>query len=183
MTNDIALRVSSITITSQASYDLALALATEIKAMRKAVENSFRPTIDLAHKAHKEAIAAMKSHDQPLEQAEKQLNTVMVAWVKAEQARVAEENRKREEEVRAHSAANDTLDMENEAPEAPVHEVNKGNLTTREVWKFEVSDLAQIPREFMIPDMARIGERVRALKDEAALPGIRVYSETVGYAR
>lgn len=46
-----------------------------------------------------------------------------------------------------------------------------------EVWKFEIFSSALIPREYLIPDTAKIGSAVRSSKGETSIPGIRVFSE------
>jgi hypothetical protein len=50
-------------------------------------------------------------------------------------------------------------------------------VSTREVWKFEITDAAQIPREYLVVDEARIRKVVQALKGDAKIPGVRVYPE------
>ena len=50
------------------------------------------------------------------------------------------------------------------------------NLTER--WGFRVVDAALIPREWLIPDLVKIGKVVRALKGETRIPGIVTYAES-----
>jgi hypothetical protein len=50
-------------------------------------------------------------------------------------------------------------------------------ISTREVWKFEVVDPAQVPRDYLTPDLDRIGKVVKALKADCRIAGVRVYSE------
>ena len=50
-------------------------------------------------------------------------------------------------------------------------------VSTREVWRFEITDAAQIPREYLVVDEARIRTVVQALKGDARIPGVRVYAE------
>lgn len=44
-------------------------------------------------------------------------------------------------------------------------------------WKFRITDVNKIPREYMIPDQTAIGQVVRALKGKTVIPGIEVYPE------
>lgn len=46
-------------------------------------------------------------------------------------------------------------------------------------WKWEVTDIAQVPRQYMKLDESAIGGVVRAMKDKTSIPGIRVWSEQV----
>lgn len=50
-------------------------------------------------------------------------------------------------------------------------------LASREVWKFQITDPAAIPREYLTIDEQKIGRVVRALQAETSIPGVRVYSE------
>jgi DNA polymerase III alpha subunit (gram-positive type) len=50
-------------------------------------------------------------------------------------------------------------------------------VSTREVWKFDITDASQIPREYLVVDEARIRKVVQALKGDAKIAGVRVYPE------
>lgn len=50
-------------------------------------------------------------------------------------------------------------------------------VATREVWRFEVTDPAQVPRQYLVVDEAKIRRVVQTLKADANIPGVRVYSE------
>jgi hypothetical protein len=52
-------------------------------------------------------------------------------------------------------------------------------LSLREAWKFEVTDPAKVPREYLMVDEVKIRKIVMALKGDANIPGVRVYSEKV----
>lgn len=44
-------------------------------------------------------------------------------------------------------------------------------------WKFRITDINKVPREYMIADEKALGQVVRALKDKTNIPGIEVYPE------
>ena len=50
-------------------------------------------------------------------------------------------------------------------------------LAAVENWKFEIENPFEIPREFLIPDLKKIGELARFSKDKASIAGVRFYSE------
>lgn len=50
-------------------------------------------------------------------------------------------------------------------------------INTREVWKFEVTDPAAVPREYLSVDESKIRKVVGALKGDTRIAGVRVYSE------
>ena len=47
----------------------------------------------------------------------------------------------------------------------------------REVWRYEVIDAAQVPREYLTIDHTKLGGVVRALKGAAQIPGVRIWVE------
>jgi tyrosyl-tRNA synthetase len=49
--------------------------------------------------------------------------------------------------------------------------------STRKVWKFEITDEKQIPREYLSVDEVKIRKVVQALKDDTNIAGVRVYQE------
>jgi len=57
------------------------------------------------------------------------------------------------------------------------------NTMTRETWRFEVTDAAAVPREFLTVNEQAIGAMVRTMKDKTNIPGVRVWSETSVTAR
>lgn len=50
--------------------------------------------------------------------------------------------------------------------------------SVREVWLFQIEDASKIPREYLMPDEAKIGKFARMMKADARMPGVRFYSET-----
>jgi len=51
-------------------------------------------------------------------------------------------------------------------------------ITPRTIWKFEITDEKLIPREYLLVDEKRIGQIVRAMKQDTVIPGVRAYAET-----
>lgn len=56
-------------------------------------------------------------------------------------------------------------------------------ISTRETWHFEITNAAQVPREYLVVDEARVRKVVQALKGDAKIPGVRVYAERSMAAR
>ena len=52
-------------------------------------------------------------------------------------------------------------------------------VATKTIWKFEITDVSQLPREYMTPDTTKIGSVVRATKGTLPIAGVRIYSEEV----
>lgn len=47
----------------------------------------------------------------------------------------------------------------------------------REAWKFEVTDVSLVPREYLMVDETKIRKIVQAMKGDTKIAGVRVYSE------
>lgn len=50
-------------------------------------------------------------------------------------------------------------------------------IKTREVWRFEITDPAAIPREYLLVDETKLRKVVGAMKGDTRIPGVRVYAE------
>lgn len=106
-----------------------------------------------------------------------------------EQARKEEERKKAALDARADKAAAkgdlqkaEELRQQKEQVFVPAPVVNSSvakvaGVATKQVWKFEVVDANLIPREYMIPDMVKIGAMVRATKGTIPIAGIEMFVE------
>ena len=141
-------------------------------------------------------MAQKKKVDAPLVEAEGIIKPRIAAWNaeqerirREEEARLREQARKEEEERRLQEAILAEQNGQTEAAEeimaAPVQPppvvvpktVPKvSGVSMVKQWKFRVVNPALIPREYMVPDETKIGGVVRALKDQAHIPGVEIYS-------
>lgn len=76
----------------------------------------------------------------------------------------------------AIQAKEEPVMVEVKAPETP--KVVMTGVVAKKYWDFEIIDEGKIPREYLIPDMTKIGGIVRALKEKANIPGVRVYQRS-----
>jgi hypothetical protein len=194
----------SLTVTNQTSLDTANSFLKDLKAVGAKIAETFDRLISQAHEHHKSLLAEKKKFMDPLAQAEVIVKRTIAgflaeedrkrheaeserAGVEAEARRQAEAMLKAAEEAeakgdivkadalinKAEAELDKTLAAAPVVPEAP----NASGLTLREDWKFQVIDKSLLPREYLIPDEVKIGRVVRALKSEAKIPGVRVWSE------
>jgi len=165
--------------------------------MIEQIRASFDPTIEAAHKAHKQAITSRDEKLKPWEEAVKAVKGLMADYkaererqARAEALKLEAEARKREEERKLAEAiavaeAGDTdgadaiMEERITVPPVFVPPAPKTETRFREVWKFRVLDIALVPRQFLQPDDKKIGLYVRAMKGAANIPGVEVYSEKV----
>jgi hypothetical protein len=54
---------------------------------------------------------------------------------------------------------------------------------TRESWKFEIQNLAQVPLDFLMVDEKKLRAFVKEHKDAIAIPGVRIYKDVNVVAR
>jgi hypothetical protein len=182
-----------------------------IKDFKKQVEELFKDAKSKAHEAHKSICDAEKKLLNPLELAEKQYSPLILDYTR-EQDRIrreaeAEARRKAETEAEAERqtklrAAETAMDMGasvaeiqsliEEAEEIiPVYDspitiqpVKLIGLVIKENWTYEITDIKQIPREYMMPNTVMLGQTAKALKGAAKIPGVRIYDAgTVAKAR
>lgn len=167
-----------------------------IKDLRKQIDETFDPIIKKQHEAHKEAVAQKKKVDAPLVEAENIIKPRIAAWSaeqerirREEEARLREEARKQEEERRLQEAILAEQSGQKDEAEAiietpvqvapvvvPKSVPKVAGVNMVKQWKFRIVNPALIPREYLTPDEIKIGGVVRALKDQAHIPGVEVYS-------
>ena len=173
-----------------------------IKALSKQVDDFIGPLVKSAHEAWKAVKERENQLQNPLREAKDVYARKAGTWL-AEQDRI-----RRDEEARLRKIEQERLDAEavakaealaaegktkeaefvlRDAPiAAPVklEPVTKiAGTSTRTDYKYEVEDEALIPREYMMPNDKKIGERVRTFGDLHKIPGIRVWAETKVHAR
>ena len=154
-----------------------------ISMLKKGIEEKRQEYVRPINEHVKAVNTAFKLLTDPIEQADKLLRDTIGKY-RAEQERrrrEAEEiNRQKEELARREAALNQgeiTVDLTPvPVPEAPVAHVRAeaGTLGTAKVWKFEVADFVQLPDEYKVPDLIKIGKVVRA---GVNIPGVKAWQE------
>jgi len=183
-------------IQTKEQADEAVELRNKLKALKSEIEASYKPIIEQAYRAHKEAIAKMNEHLKPVEEAIRCLDKSLADFQKRQEEEARRkaleeyEKKKREEEERKLSLA-ETLakvGLQEEADrmlETDTHvvvEVEKPKvegISFLEIWKFEITDESLLPREYLMPDEKKIGQVVRATKGTLSIPGVKIYKEKI----
>jgi len=189
----------AIKVVDAMSYTKAGEILITIKGLRKEIDETFDPIIKKAHEAHKEAIDQKKKVDAPLVEAENIIKPALATYDreqerlrKAEEERQREIARKAEEERRLQEALQAEKEGKREEAQAIIEEPvyvppvvierttpKVSGISMQKVWKFRVVDQAQIPREYMVPDLVKIGGVARATKGSIQIPGVEIYSEDI----
>jgi hypothetical protein len=186
-------------IKNNEDYTRAGEVLLKIKAIRKRIEETFKPIKQKMDAAKKEVLDQEKAADKPLAEAESYIKPLIASYL-AEQERIRKEEedrlreiaRQEEEERRLQEAIAAEQSGEKEAAEeiisapvqAPPVVVPKSvpkvsGVSMSKQWKFRVTDSNKVPRQYLMVDEQKVGGVVRALKDQANIPGIEIYSVDV----
>jgi hypothetical protein len=189
----------TIALVDEATFTAASAILVRIKALRSTVEALFGPHIKRAFDAHRALLDDRRRLDAPLADAEAILKRRLAAFTLEEEQRRAIEARRRALEAHAHQTARVWAEVEDleaagytaeaaelvrdfvQTPTTPLvivpAPVKAPGIQCREVWRYEVMDPAEVPREYLMIDHAKLGAVVRALKGAAPIPGVRMWPE------
>ena len=200
-------KADAIAVVDQASYDAANALNEAAYKEKKAFHVWFDPIDDASKKSRQAVIAQGKKIDEPLDYVIKITGNKAAAWMRAEQARIAEEKRKAEEIARKAAeeaalaaaeklaadgmtaAADAVLSAPVVTPKIEVAEPTKAEgVSYREQFSAEVVDLMTLvkavaegkaPVCYLTADMTALNGWARSTKGTASIPGVKVVSTTI----
>jgi len=170
-----------------------------IQTRIKNIENLLRPNIKKADDLHKGLVAQLKQAlVRPL-QMQAQANDLLSAWTRAEQERVAAEQRRLDDEERKKQAAQAKADGDKVLAKkitegkvavastqvaAPVAKV--AGVAMVETWSAEVSDLLTLvkavaagkePLSYLEANTVALNGAARATKGQIQIPGVRMVSK------
>lgn len=190
-------KAQAIVVVDNETYGQAGEVLTVIKGLRKEINAAFDPIISKANAAHKEAVAQKKKADAPLIEAEAYIKPQIAGYLREqerkrqeEEARLRLEVKKKadEDKMAAALAAEEAGDNEeaeaiisDPAPAAPVVLASTtpklADVSVKTIWKFRITDVNKIPRQYMMPNEQAIGSVVRSTKGAIQITGIEAYSE------
>jgi len=176
----------TIAVVSQESYMLANDVIARFQGVKKNIQEFFAEPKKKASEAHKAICAMEKKMLAPVEAKIAELKDETTRWYAAEQERIrAEEERRRkdaEELARLAAEAEQTgdTDMAQEAvlaatlAESSVTVMPKVQGTSmREAWRAVVTDITQVPREYLVVNQSALDALARATKGAVNLPGVK----------
>lgn len=155
------------------------AITSPMDAAKKAVMDFFRKPAEQLKQAEERIKDAMLVYQTDLEQKEAEERRQAEAAAKAERERL-EVAAAREADRGEFGTVAEIATTAAQIVAAPVvrREVPKvAGVSFRETWKFEITDLNAIPREFLLVDETKIRKVVQAMKGDTNIPGVRAYAE------
>jgi len=195
-TQAIVTMAGTYQVTTADQYTAAGQELTRIAGAQKKLE-AVRMAITRPMDAAKKAVLDFfREPEAKLETAKNTIKRAMIAYDN-EQRRIAEENQRKADEAarkererleeKARKAAESgkvekaaQLEARAQTVVAPVvsREPPKvSGIKYLDQWKFEVTDPAKVPREYLMVDESKIRKVVQALKSDTKIEGVRVWSE------
>lgn len=183
-------------IKTSEDYTRAGEILLTIKEIRKKIDATFKPIKQKMDAAKKEVLDQEKAADKPLAEAEAWIKPLIAAY-NAEQERIRQEEEARLREIARKDEEDRKLAEALAAEQSGNHEEAEAIINTpvqpppvvvpkavpkvagismTKTWKFRITDEKKIPRQYLMVDEKKIGDVVRALKDQTNIDGIEVYS-------
>lgn len=198
----VIVEAQAYVIETPEQYHNSLELLKRIKGVSQKLEAERTAQKAPILAAGRDVDSLYKAETDKLLKAEKVLKDAALTFQQAEQKkareeqerlqREAEENARKEQERLLARAAKAEADGKVEKAEdllekaeavtpfvpvvaAPVFAT--AGVSTRQIWKYRITDVNAIPREYMIPNDTMIGNVVRASKGAIKIAGVEAYAE------
>ena len=207
-TQALTTQANSIAISNQKQYETANEFLRAVKGLQKEIHSTFDPIVEAAHRTHKEATSKRKEYLDPVIGAEGIVKDKMIAYSDEQErlrqeeqrkidakARIEEEKKRKELEERAKKWAAKGNEVKAEALQEQAEEIEVvapviapkvekvAGLSYQTNWKFKITDIDKIPREYMTPDEVKLGRMAIAMKGIVKVAGVEFYSEKIAKSR
>jgi hypothetical protein len=103
--------------------------------------------------------------------------------VKGRIAGYLEEKDRRNQAALAAASAAPTAEAATEALQKVQAFAPPRGVSVRYAWRFEVTDESAVPREYLCPDLQKIGRAVQESRGEIKIPGVRAFQEPIVTSR
>lgn len=203
-TNRIAIQVKALEITSDEEYELAADALKDIAHLDKEIELLYKPANKYWSDGHKESKAGENELRDPLKKFKDIVGRAMGKYQAdlERQRQIEREMLLEQQRAAALASAAELAEglAENGDTEAAVAVLEQAEKIQPEVncesvaphvrgtavlttWKYEIVNLDELPRKYLIPNDVMIAAEVKACKENTVIPGVKVFSETKVSAR
>lgn len=181
-TSPIIKQAMDMKIADDAGVGSASVVLKNISEMKKGIEERRKFFVAPLNDQVKKINELFKDIVFPLEEADKMIRG-KVSTYRSEQAEIARKeqerlNREAAERQKALDAEAKALNVEPVKVAAPVvapPPKSIGNVQTRKVWKFEITNRSVVPAEYLVVDEVKVRQAVMSGARE--IPGVRIYEE------
>lgn len=157
-------------IETDGQYTMAVECLREVKDKMNTLEEQRKQATKPLMEAKRAVDTWFKPAGESLRKAERSIKR---AIAKFHDVRKAESKKVLEEVSQAVKAGNQEI----ATARLKALPANTDKVSTRESWKFEVSNVSLLPREYLTPDLKKIGAVVRTLKGDSDIPGVNIRVE------
>jgi hypothetical protein len=176
-------RARGFRIVDDTTFEAGAGLLRELVAIRKAIDDLFDPVVRAAYAAHKAATSQRGVVRDPVDEAEKRIRLELGKYAESQQRAREEAARIALEAEEQVLALGEGAGLPAASSSPPAGLPTAEGLGFRDAWLFEVENLDALPREYLMPDEAKIERAVRRLGGATNIPGVRVFSRKVPVQR
>lgn len=189
-------------VNSQPTYEEALSRRKIVKALMKEIDDTFKPIQRSMDAAKKVVMDQRRKHEEPVEAAAQIYTDKTTKYYQEQERKEIERQRKEREKQEAEAkaireraeqeaerlrkqgleeaaemrrqAAKEEAELVTSVPVAQVPNKAKTNGSYRpEVWDFEITDTAAVPRQFLMVDEKKLRAYAKSTKGKAVVAGVR----------
>ncbi len=160
-------------IKTKEDYHEAEDILKQLKTAYKTIENKRK---ELTRPLDESKRKIMEFFKPPLKLIKDRQNATeyeMRGYLAKERAK-KEEAEKKIKELRERALNGDEKAQQEVVESIAIKKEEPTRAATRTIYTFEITDVSQIPREYLIPNEKLIGEIVRQQKEQTTIPGIKV---------
>ena len=198
----LVIKMESVEIKTDEEFTGAAEWLKMNKGLQKKVVSHYEADKKAKYEVYKEVTDKIKNLTDLLKKGEVIVKGKLSDYQKEldRKQRIAEEKARKEQEERDRIALEklkednaesgegeinpDEIDEKNQidlfaepVPAPIVSKPSTAGVVFAEVWKWELEDMSKVPSEYLILDEKKINGVVRAMKKDAAIPGIKVYAD------
>lgn len=167
-------KVETFACTTQEDYTQGAELMSALQDRIKRVDKLRAEVVDPLNLGLKNARSFYKKLSEPYESAKAKVRAGMEEYVRLEEARrfkeyqEAQKNAKKDEEIIVEKQPTKVL-------------TDKGTVHTRKRWIFEIENIDEVPREYLMLDTVKVNQAISA--GQRTIAGLKIYEKTDVIAR
>lgn len=197
-------RANAMRVADAEGLEAANTFLAALKRTRELVDGYFDPEIKAAYALHRALVAKKRTFTDQLDDGEAIIKRKLAAYLAEQEAAAQAAAREaflakqraaaaasvahveavqavrageleRAEELEAKARAEAEREAAAAAEMAAARPPQAPGLVLKSVWSFEIEDESLIPRQFLRPDEKKIRAYVLAMREQASIPGVRIF--------